>query len=171
MKKESNKILIFFLVLMGVLNTLNILDHYTSGKKLQMLESDFIRVINLENANEKKVKYSVLLGENGGVSFYKKSQLGINLKDWKREYKLIFYKGDKKVRASVYIKNKMNKEEYTYETSEYGASLEGPTSVDNSFPIYDGRYAFVKVEGLLIYKNNHARFGQDFYDNLKKLDL
>lgn len=171
MKKRSNKILIIFLVLISILNTLNILDHYTSGKKLQMLESDFIRVINLENGNEKKVKYSLLLGEDRGVSLYKNSQLGINLKDWKREYKLVFYKGDKKVRASVYTKNKMNKEDYTYQISEYGPTLEGPTAVDNSFPIYDGRYAFVKVEGLLIDKSNHARFGQDFYDNLKKLDL
>ena len=171
MKKRSNKILIIFLVLISVLNTLNILDHYTSGKKLQMVESNFIRVINLENGNEKKVKYSVLLGEDRGVSLYKNSKLGINLKDWKREYRLVFYKGDKKVRASVYTKKKINKNEYTYLIPEYGPTLEEPTAINNSFPIYDGRYAFVKVEGLLIDKSNHARFGQDFYDNLKKLDL
>lgn len=171
MKKRSNRILIIFLVLISVLNILNILDKYTSGKKLQMVGSDSIRVINLENGYEKEVKYSVLLGEDRVISLYINSKLGINLKDWKKEYRLVFYKGDKKVRASVYTKKKINENEYTYLTPENGPTLESPTEINNSFPIYDGKYAFVKVEGLLIDKNNHVRFGQDFYDNLKKLDL
>lgn len=161
-KRDPKTILIGVILLcISIVSFLNLYDNNaTLNSILSIGDSDTVEITNITNGKSTSVATNLLL-TNGfyDVSYSEMNEREINLKDWKKEFKMVFFKGHKEV-AFVYLYTKEIAWNSNNETNETSKSY-----FNGKKPI-----GFLKDHFPLINHSKYIIFDAQVYRNLSDLE-